>query len=377
MIRVKEEPQLSDYTFSGIKKKHRKDLQKKIPLFKGSRVRPADLERSKQVIKEYFAEKGYMLAAVEVNRTETAQNTLLLDFAIARGQQVEVEDIIIEGNTEVSSGKVRKKMKETKRDRWWQFWKKSRFDRTDYENDKDKVIAYYNTKGYYDARIVSDSVYLDTSGKKPGLIVEMKIHEGPQYHIRDINWDGNTVYRDEVLTASLGFQKGDVYNVDRLEQNLNGNRQSSDVASLYMNRGHMLFRVQQEVRVVGDSLDLHFDVYEGDIFKFGDVAIAGNLKTKEHVIRRELYTVPGQTFSRELIQETVRRLSQLNYFDQEKLGSGPSISLDQNKKLVDLSYKLEEIGSDQLELSGTYGRFGLVLMLRFLRLQVRRCCHRG
>ncbi len=365
VIRVKEEPQLSDYTFSGVKKKHRKDLQKKIPLFKGSRVRPADLERSKQVIKEYFAEKGYMLAEIEVNRTETEQNTLVLDFAVDRGQQVEIEDIIVSGNTEISSGKVRKKMKETKRDRWWQFWKKSRFDQTDYEDDKDKVIAYYNTKGFYDARIVSDSVYLDTSGKEPGLIVKMDIHEGPKYHIRNVEWDGNTVYRDETLTQALGIQKGDVYNSDRLEQNLYGNRRSSDVSSLYMNRGHMLFRVEPEVRVVGDSLDLHYDIYEGDIFKFGQIDIAGNLKTKEHVIRRELYTVPGQTFSRELIQETVRRLSQLNYFDQEKLGAGPGINLDQQKKLVDLTYKLEEVGSDQLELSGTYGRFGLVLMLRF------------
>ena len=366
VIRVKEEPQLSDYTFSGIKKKHRKELQKKIPLFKGSRVRPADLERSRQVIKEYFSEKGYMLADVQVNRTETPQNTLLLDFAIDRGQQVEIEDIIVAGNEAVSDGKVRKKMKETKRDRWWQFWKKSRFDRSDYEDDKVNVIQYYNTKGYYDARILSDTVYLDTSGKEPGLIVEMQMHEGPQYHIRHIEWEGNTVYRDEILTSALGVQPGDVYNAERLEQNLHGNRRSSDVSSLYMNQGYMLFRAQPEVRVVeGDSLDLHYDLYEGDIFRFGEVTIAGNSKTKEHVIRRELYTIPGQTFSRELIQETVRRLSQLNYFDQEKLGAGPGISLDQARKTVDLTYSLEEVGSDQLELSGTYGRFGLVLMLRF------------
>ncbi len=366
VIRVKEEPQLTDYSFSGIKKKHRKELQKKIPLFKGSRVRPADLERSKQVIKEYFSEKGYMLADVEVNRTETEQNTLLLDFAVNKGQQVEIEDIMVEGNTAISDRKLLKKMKETKRDRWWQFWKKSRFDRSDYEDDKAKVIQYYNTKGFYDARILSDSVYLETDGEKAGLYIAMDVHEGPQYHVRNIEWEGNTVYRDNTLTSALGISKGDIYNSDRLEQNLHGNKRSSDVSSLYMNRGHMLFRVQPEVRVVeGDSLDLYFDLYEGDIFTFGEVTIAGNSKTKEHVIRRELYTIPGQTFSRELIQETIRRLSQLSYFDQEKLGAGPGISIDQSKKLVNMTYNLEEVGSDQLELSGTYGRFGLVLMLRF------------
>lgn len=366
LIKVKEEPQLGEYTFTGIKKKHRKDLEKKIPLFKGSRVRPADLERSRQVIEDYFSEKGYMLADVEVNRTETPENTVNLEFNVDRGSKVEVEDIIVRGNEAISDRKVRKKMKETKRDRWWQFWKKSRFDRNDYESDKESVIQYYNEKGYYDARIVSDSVYLQVKGDEPGMVVELQVHEGPQYHIRNIEWDGNTVYPDRVLTNSLGFEQGDAYNVKQLDENLHGNRRSSDVSSLYMNRGYMLFRVQPEVRVVeGDSLDLYFDLYEGDVFEFGEIDIAGNSKTKEHVIRRELYTIPGQTFSRDLIQETVRRLSQLSYFDQEKLGAGPGIQVNQEEKTVDLTYNLEEVGSDQLELSGTYGRFGLVLMLRF------------
>jgi len=366
LIQVKEEPQLADYTFSGVKKGHAKDLQKEIPLFKGSRIRPADLERSKQVIEDFYAEKGYMLADVQVNREEVAQNTVNLEFVVERGPRVEVEDIVVEGNAAISDGKVRRKMKETKRDRWWQFWKRAKFDRSGYETDKDKIIEYYNEKGYYDARILSDTVYLDTSGDEPGVVVELNLHEGPQYHIRNIEWDGNTVVPDRVLTAALGINKGDPYNAKRLEENLHGNRRSSDVSSLYMNQGYMLFRVQPEVRVVeGDSLDLNFDLFEGDIFEFGEVDIAGNSKTKEHVVRRELYTIPGQTFSRDLIQETIRRLSQLSYFDQEKLAAGPGIDVNQEKKTVDLTYKLEEVGSDQLELSGTYGRFGLVLMLRF------------
>ncbi|MFQ5568578.1 MAG: outer membrane protein assembly factor BamA [Rhodothermales bacterium] len=366
VIRVKEEPQLNDYTFSGMKKKHAKELKKKIPLFKGNRVRPGDVERSRQVIREFYEEKGYLLTTVEVNREEMPQNRVNLEFVVERGPRVEVEDIVVKGNEAFSSRKIRKKMKETKKDRWWRFWSKANFDRKEYESDKDLIIQYYNQKGYFDARIVRDSVYLDTSGDRPGIVVEVEVHEGPRYHIRDIVWEGNTVYPDGVLSAALGIEKGDVYNQKKLDQNLYANRRSSDISSLYMNRGHMLFRVQPEVRVVeGDSLDLYFDMFEGDVFTFGEVAISGNSKTKEHVIRRELYTIPGQTFSRDAIQETIRRLSQLNYFDQESLGTGPGININEEKKSVDLAYKLEEVGSDQLELSGTYGRFGLVLMLRF------------
>ena len=366
LIRVQEEPQLSTYTFTGIKGRHRRDLEKDLPLFKGSRVRPTDLERSIQVIKNYFAKKGHMLAEVEVERKSGAANTVELEFAVTIGPKVRIREVNVSGNKEVRASTVRRKMKKTKARKGLRFWRSGKFDQLLYEEDKSNVIAHFNNKGYYDARIVRDSVWLDTSGEKPGLVVELELQEGPLYHIRNVSWEGNTVYPNEVLSAALGVEEGDAYNSKRLEQNLFSNPRNSDVSSLYMNRGYMLFRVQPEVRVIeGDSLDLVYDIYEGDIFKFGEMTINGNEKTKEHVIRRELYTIPGQTFSRELIQETIRRLSQLSYFDQEKLGAGPSIDLDQEKKEANLTYNFEEIGSDQLELSGTYGRFGLILMLRF------------
>ena len=365
-IVVREEPQLTEYTFSGIKKRHTRELEKKMPLFKGSRVRPGDLERSVQIIKDYFSEKGHMLAEVNVTREVTPENTVTVNFEVSIGQKVRIRGVVINGSESISEATIRRKLKKTKTYKPLFFWRKSRFDPSLYEEDLERVISHYKAKGYYDARLLRDSVYLDVTDGKAGLVVQLDLVEGPQYHIRNMAWEGNTVYPDRVLSNALGVESGDVYNGERLEQNLYGNKQSSDVSSLYMNRGYMLFRVEPEVRVVeGDSLDLYYDMYEGDIFEFGQIAIKGNSKTKEHVIRRELYTIPGQTFSREMIQETIRRLSQLNYFDQEKLGTGPSIDLNNEEKTVDLTYNLEEIGSDQLELSGSYHRYGLILMLRF------------
>ncbi len=366
MIQLTEEPQLAEFTFSGIRKRDRRKLKEEIPLFKGTRVRPADLERSKQIIKDYFDEKGFLLTEVSVIQSSGPENTINIDFAVNKGEKVRIRKVLISGNENISDRSVRRKLKNTKPRRSIYFWRKARFDPMEYEQDKVNVINHFNSKGFYDARIVQDSVWLETINGKPGKVVSLKIHEGPKYHVRNIDWEGNTVYTDELLTSALGVKSGDAFNSERIDQNLYGNSSSSDVSSLYMNRGHMLFRVEPEVQVIeGDSLDLSYDLYEGDIFNFGEINITGNDKTKEHVVRRELYTVPGQTFSRELIQETIRRLSQLKYFNQEKLGAGPSIDLDQENKTVNLNYNLEEVGSDQLELSGTYGQWGVILMLRF------------
>lgn len=363
-IQVQEEPRLAEYTFSGVKKGHRKDLKEQVPLLTGSPVRPSDIERTKQVIRNYFQEHGYLLTSVDVNRTVTDDGLVKLDFVVDRGQKVEVEEIRIQGNEEFSDWRINRQMK-TDEDRWWRFWSSATFEQDQYQEDLQRILQYYNEKGYYDARIVQDTMYVENGGD-PGVVVEITIDEGDRYYVRNIEWEGNTVYSDEFLTEALGIERGDAFNRSKLEENLYQNRNSSDVASLYMNRGYMRFNAEPSIKVVGgDSLDISFDVREGDVYEFGDIDIVGNTKTKEHVIRRELYTVPGQTFSRDAIQESIRRLSQLNYFTQESLGGGPTIDINEERKSVDLQYAVEEQSSDQLELSGTWGSFGLVLMLRF------------
>ncbi len=364
-IEVKEEPRLAEYTFSGIKKGQQKDLREKAPLLTGSPVRPSDIERTDRQIKQYFREKGYLLAQVDVQREETDDGQVRVDFAIDRGQKVKIEEIRIAGNEAVSDFRLKRKMKKTNENKWWRFWSGAKFDRNEYENDLNNVVRHYNDNGYYDARIIGDSVFVQ-EGEKPGMIVELAVEEGPQYFVRGIVWEGNTIYPDDFLGGALGITQGESFDRSKLEQNLYQNKNSSDISSLYMNRGYMRFNIEPTIRVAeGDSLDVHFDIVEGDVYQFGDVGISGNTKTKEHVIRRELYTIPGRTFSRDAIQESIRRLSQLNYFTQESLGGGPGIDIDEAEKTVDLTYSVVEQSSDQLELSGSWGSFGPILQLRF------------
>ena len=396
IISVEETPRLGTYGFEGIKKSHRSELKDMVPLLSRTPLKQTDIERSQSLIKAFYAEKGFATTEVTVEHQTNPDGTVDLTFFVARGKIAEIQDISLQGLTATSEKKVLKQLK-SKKDRWWRFWKKSKFNKNTYQEDLQRIVTYLNERGYYDARILRDTVYLaqkstfrrssagatytnqegDTISiareepapsytSSPGYNVELDLYEGPQYHIRTIAWEGNTVYPDAVLSHALGFRPGDVYNGTQLQENLFANRSSTDVSSLYMNKGYMTFRVEPIIRVAdGDSLDLYFDVAEGDIYEFGSVEIAGNEKTKDHVVRRELYTIPGQTFSRDAIQESIRRLMQLNYFSQESLGAGPSIDVDDQRKLVDLSFNLTETGSDQLQLSGTWASYGLVLSLGF------------
>lgn len=366
-IVVREEAKLASYKIEGVKKSHRKKLEKEVTLIPNMNIRPSAIENAKRTIRKFYEEKGHPLATIEVERElNELTNAVVLTFNVDRGPKVRIGEIIVNGNDDVSDRTVLKSMK-TKEKRPLMFWRKTKYDDGRYHEDLDRVIDMYNERGYYGARLVEDTVYIrGVEEGKPEMVVELDVVEGNKYFIRNIEWEGNSVYTGESLTQALGLEEGSAYNGTKLEENLYGNKASTDVSSLYYNDGFMRFRVDPAIEAVGpDSLDLKFDVTEGDIYTLGTVSITGNDVTKEHVIRREIVTIPGQTFSREAIQESIRRLLQLNYFSQESLAPGPGIDVNDATKTVDLAYDVEEVGNSQLELSGTWGQFGLVLQLRF------------
>ncbi len=364
-IDVTEAPRLSDYEFINVRKGWRDDIRKRLPFIRGARLSETDLRRAEMEIEQYYAEKGFPLAEATATATTNADGSLNVKLAVAHGARVEIGEIRIAGNDEVSDSRLRKTLKNTRPKSWWKFWGHSTFKEDKVDEDLANLISFYNKRGYYDAHVVRDTSFVQVAAGKPEVVLEIEVHEGPQYHIRNIEWEGNTLYPDQALSNALGMAEGDVFNGERFEQNLYGNRAQNDVSSLYQNQGYLRFGVEPRVRVApGDSVDLVFDVFEGDIYDFGAIRIAGNDKTKEHVIRRELYTIPGQPYSRESVVESIRRLSQLNYFNAETLQQGPGMNVDDEDKSVDLTYSVEEVGGDQLELSGTWGRIGLILQLR-------------
>ena len=122
------------------------------------------------------------------------------------------------------------------------------------------------------------------------------------------------------LTERLDFAPGDVYDLEKFEQNLRGNEKQSDISALYLDNGYLTFNLQtKETKVGEDSIDVAIRVEERNQFKIGRVDIFGNDKTKEKVIRRELYTIPGDYFNRGLLFRSVQNLANLQYFSVEKL----------------------------------------------------------
>jgi len=360
LIRVRENPRLENIELKGNDELSDDEVLKRINLVKGQIVTSQDLSLIVRLLKLKYDEDGYLNAAVRpklIPTGDTTGNRVVLQVDVDEGPKVKVDKIRFFGNKHFDDGDLKSEMKETSERAWWKFWASNKFDKKKYGEDKKLILNYYRKNGFRDAEILADSLQYDQSKKY--LTIVMYVFEGPQYRIRNITWEGNTVYPSEILTARLGFQTGDIYDMEKFEKNFYRSEDENDVYSLYMDNGYLMFQAEpEEARVPGDSIDITIHVRERNQFRIGQVLVTGNTKTYEKVIRRELFTRPGDYFSRQAIIRSARQLAQLNYFNPEKI-KPDTRNVDPDKGTVDLEYSVEEKSSDTFNMSVGYsGVFG-------------------
>jgi outer membrane protein insertion porin family len=398
-IAVTERPRLSKSFFKGVKKSEQDELQGKTGLVPG-RVVTENVKRSAvEAIQKYYTDKGFQSATVNIQEQKDASlpNSVNVTFHVTKGKKVRINEVNFYGNANVNELKLKKQMKGTKEmtkitlfpseqqgpygsnqpmafkdylgdmgflsitktrdflDPYFRFklFSSAKFNNKKYEEDKEKVLEFYNSLGFRDAVIVADTQYYNNAGN---LNVDLKVNEGSRYYFGNIAWRGNTKYSDSILNLILGIKKGDIYNLEVLNRKLGKQltAEGGDISGLYQDDGYLFFRVDPvETAVYNDTIDFEIRIVEGPQATIKNVTISGNEKTKEHVIRRELRTLPGEKFSRSDLIRSNREIAQLGYFNQEKIGINPIPNPDDGT--VDINYTVEEKSSDQLELSAGWG----------------------
>ena len=397
-ICIKERPRVSKFSFKGIKKSEADDIRNKINLSRGDIATDHLLTKTTRIIEGYYFEKGYNNVDIDIQQVaDTArENYIDMQIYINKGPKVKIGKINVIGNEHLADGQILAAMKDTKQRGHFdplsplgplvvntvadvitlkplraitgveeyfydnyrpRIFKASKFLESNYVDDKKHIIEKYNAKGYRDARIVRDSVYrIDDKN----LGIDLVIDEGNRYHYRNINWTGNTKYSDETLNSILGIKPGDVYNKELLDKNLNYSETNLDISSLYMDDGYLFFRVDPvEVAVDNDSIDLEICLTEGKQARINNVTLTGNTKTYDHVVLRELYTRPGQLYSRSDVVRSIRELATLGFFNQESIN--PDVQPNFSDNTVDINYSVEEAAADQIRFSAGYGAGFLML----------------
>jgi outer membrane protein insertion porin family len=369
-IYLQERPRLSAKNYHGISKSEKEDIDKKVMLLVGGQVTENLINTSQRQITKLFNDKGFGNTEVKIVQRDdsTKENQVVLDIIVNKKQKVKISNIEFVGVKELKPSLLEKSMKKTKARKLKNFLSSKKFLEDKYEEDKLNLIKKYNEKGYRDAMIVADTIIKDTTSNTVKL--KYWIDEGRRYYFRNIKWVGNTIYTDIYLTRVLGIKKGDVFDQKLLDKRLTENDDA--VSNEYLNNGYLFFNLSPvEVNVENDSIDFEMRIVEGNQATINGIGISGNTKTNEHVARRELFTKPGQLFSKENIIRSVRELSQMGHFNPETIK--PDVVPHPEDGTVDINYELEERANDQVELSGGWGAgmFVGTVGLKFSNFSVR------
>jgi len=363
-IRLKERPRVSELNFTGLKKGEKEDLEKAIGILKDNQITPNIADRAKQVAKRHLAAKGFSNAVVNIYQKDDPAKPgyVIVDVDVDKKEKVKVNKIIVTGNTVLNQMKIDKAMKKTnEKGKWYNFFSSKKFIPDEFEKDKNLLIERYNDAGYRDAFIVADSV---VAVDDKSVNVYLTIDEGKKYYFGDLNWVGNTLYPTEYLSQILKIQKGEVYSHKLLNDRLQANDDA--VSKLYSDRGYLFASIQPvEVSIDGDSINFEMRILEGNQATINNVGISGNDRVYEHVVRRELYTKPGQLYSQSDIIRSLGELARMGQFDPESVYKNIEVNPDPENGTVDINYGLTTKGSDQFELSAGWGGTGFVGSLGF------------
>jgi len=354
-IQVVERPRLSSFELNGLSKSQKTDITEKLNSKSGKSIINENTYNSTTgIINKYLAEKGYFFTKIDYKTKPdpNMENGVVLQVFVDRGRKVKVHSITFTGNEAFKAKQLRKYLKKTKQQAFYKVFGSGKFSKEKYAEDKEKLVAKMQEKGYRDATIIKDTTFKHS---EKSIDVKIDVYEGPKYYVGNITWAGNAKYATKDLARVLGIEKGEIFSEEKLNVKLHGNgAESDDVSSIYLNDGYLTFNVDPiQTRIYNDTVDLEIRIYEGPQYTNNRITVKGNTITNDRVVLRAVRTRPGDKFSKELLVRTVRDIGQLGNFDESK--TVPTPKPNPSDGTVDIEYAVEEKPSDQVELSGGFG----------------------
>ncbi len=341
---VKEKPTIIKVDFQGNKEIEDSKLKEKITITAGAIADTVLIQDNALKIKNYYEEEGYWLANIVPVTKKISEDEIGLTYQIDEGPKIKIRKIIVEGNKNISSSKIKKAM-ETKE--WWLFsfiTSSGYYKKAQMETDVEKIKTLYFDNGYIKAAVAEPEVAVDR--EKKGMTITIRVSEGDQYKVSSIDFRGNKVYDDAAIRKLITISPNSVFRKSQLEKNI------QSISLLYSDNGYAMVSVMPDL--VPDEKDktvrVSLTISEGEKYRVGRIEVSGNTKTRDKVIRREIRFDEGEIFSSSKLKRTYERINNLQFFDSVDIVPKPKYE----EKIVDLDVRVKERPTGFLSIGGGY-----------------------
>jgi outer membrane protein insertion porin family len=334
---VQVRPRLTDIKIEGNKKLSASKIRKKITVKTGQPLDEQKLFTDTQEIRKLYEKYGYAGARVKyvLNIDENAGRGTVI-FEITEAPKIKIKQIDVIGAAAFSQKELRKQLK-TKR-RWMFSWVTGSgvFKEDEFQDDRDLLAEFYHSRGYLDFEIKDVKLEYPVTNK---MVIRFYIYEGRQYKVGSITFTGNKLFNAEEIHRGLQS----VHNFEHSKGKLGPhglamdaggiftpgglNQDTQAIEDFYGSKGYIdvvrgpTLRAAYIPNVETGTMDLEFQIKEGQKSRVEKIDIRGNNKTKDKVIRRELAISPGETFDMVRVKISKQRLEGLQYFDKVDMRS--------------------------------------------------------
>jgi outer membrane protein insertion porin family len=353
---------ITDIKIAGNKKLNDSKIRKKITVKAGEPLDEQKLFTDVQEIKKLYEKYGYPETQVKYvfDTFDEEAGRASVTFQIVESQKIKITRVEFIGASAIPQKELRKQIKT--RAHWTFSWLTGSgvFKQDDFDDDKDALADYYRNHGYLDFEIKD----VKFEHPKPDtMVLQFYVYEGRQYKVGSVRFTGNKLFDDATIRAGLQY----VHDFQHSKDKLGPNRLAMDVGDTFtpdglnkdlqaledfyggkgyidVQRANGTLRPIRVPNVDTGTMDLEFQIDEGQKAYVEQINIRGNIKTKDKVIRRELAIAPGEVFDMVRVKISQQRLEGLDYFDKVELQPEPTDPPIAGRKNLDVDVEEKDTG---------------------------------
>ncbi|WP_418903836.1 outer membrane protein assembly factor BamA [Comamonas odontotermitis] len=348
VVVVEERPTIANVDFLGTKE-FDKDAMKKamrdVGLTEGRPYDKALTDRAEQELKRQYINKSMYAADVVTTVTPIERNRVNLTFTVTEGEAAKIKEIHISGNRDFKESTLTD-LFDQDTGGWLSWYTKSdRYSSSKFNADLETLKSFYLSRGYLEFRI--DSTEVSISPDKERISINLQVHEGPKFVVSGVKLEGNYLDRDDEFKSLVSIKPGEPYNADRVTET------TKRFTDHFGSFGYAFARVEAvpEIDRENNRVELVLKAEPSRRAYVRRVNIAGNNRTRDEVVRREIRQYEASWYDSDKIKLSRDRVDRLGFFndvsvDTQEVPGAP----DQ----VDVNMTVQEKPTGSLQLGAGY-----------------------
>ena len=303
---VKERPFVRDVTFAGNKTFSTATLLEKIDVKLGSVYNPVDVQRSVDSLKTYYEEDGYLEARITPDIERFDDGDVRVTFSINEGRRITINRVVIIGNQGLTAQQIRLAMNTQERE---YFIFRGKVQRQKLDEDVERILALYNDHGFIQARVERTDITLDRA--RAEAVVTITVVEGPQFRVGEVNVTGVTLLPTSEVERQFKLKPGDVFSRTKLRETVGA------ITDLFSTIGRASVDVLPRTENIPSppTVNITYEITEGPEVYVERINIAGNTRSEDKILRREIPMAEGELFTLKKLTTARQRLVNLGYFE--------------------------------------------------------------